>query len=182
MRKIQKILIGVLLAGVLTGGVGTGVALVEYGSFAYGGEKQLGAEHLVTKTFDHAFDAEKGSVALGCDWFGGDVDSEVQTDAAVPAGTVRYEITYNEAMVSPYLIYEENRAEPEDDEPPVQGYLHVGLRDRVSDLEMWMLCKDDVLAELKQRRICSYDVAYITDVQIKINPETMPYVIDETRY
>ncbi len=181
MRKIQKILIGVLLTGVLTGGVGTGVALVEYGSFAYGGEKQLGAEHLVTKTFDHAFDTEKGSVVLGCDWWGDESGSEVETDASVPAGTVRYEITYNEAMVSPYLFFEESEADADGGEPPVQGYLHMGMRDTASDFEMWMLCKDDVLANLKQHRVCSYDVAYITDVRIKINPETMPYVIDETR-
>ena len=42
MRRVQKVLSGVFLGGVLLGGIGTGVALVEYSSLSYSGEKHLG--------------------------------------------------------------------------------------------------------------------------------------------
>ena len=55
MRKIQKILTGTFLTGVLLGGIGTGIAMAEYASMEYGGEKIIGEERLVTRNFDFNF-------------------------------------------------------------------------------------------------------------------------------
>ena len=55
MRRIQKILAGVFFGGVLLCGIGAGVAFVEFSSFEYGGEKQIGSDVLVTEAFDFAF-------------------------------------------------------------------------------------------------------------------------------
>ena len=49
MRRIQKILAGVFFGGVLLCGIGAGVAFVEFSSFEYGGEKQIGSDVLVTE-------------------------------------------------------------------------------------------------------------------------------------
>ena len=54
MRRVQKVLSGVFLGGVLLGGIGTGVALVEYSSLAYAGERRLGEENLVTRQLDYS--------------------------------------------------------------------------------------------------------------------------------
>ncbi len=191
MRKIQKILIGGFLVGVLLGGIGTGMAFVEYSSLAYAGEQKIGAENLVTRSFDHIFQPESGKVIVDCAWWVYEraYGSCIEADDTVPEGTIRYEITYNEEAASPFLVYEE--LEPDEAGDPdsadtsagqesVQGRLDVGMRNSVNDFEMWMICKDMVLGDLKQRRISSYDMAYITDIRIKINPATMPYVIDET--
>ena len=191
MRRIQKLLIGVFLGGVLLGGIGTGVALVEYSSLTYGGEKQIGAKNLVTKDFDFSFEPEKGKLAVNCGWW--DYESRrtpVETDGSIPPGTVRYEVTYNEKLAQPYLIYdeipmpEENSGPQPSDEAAdrVQGRLDVGMRRTASDFALWMECKDEVLSELKQRRISSYDVAYITDVKVRVHPDTLPYVIDDAAY
>ena len=41
MRNVQKVLTGIFLSGILIGGVGTGIAMVEYSSLVYGGEKLI---------------------------------------------------------------------------------------------------------------------------------------------
>lgn len=197
MRKIQKILIGLFFGGVLLGGVGTGIALVEYSSFAYAGETKIGEENLVTRDFDYKFDPAKGKIAVKCGWWEYEqYGSSVETDEAVPEGTIRYAITYNDKTTQPYLVYDESpeaeevtmedseegqEKQQEETKELIQGHLDVGIRNMVNDFALWMECKDTVLRDLKQRRIASYDVAYITDIKIKVNPETMPYVLDETR-
>ena len=65
---------------------------------------------------------------------------------------------------------------------PPQGYLSLQVRYVGNDFEMFMQSKDEILNELKQKRISSYNVAYITDVRIKVNPKTMPYLDYETMY
>lgn len=108
MRKIQKILIGVFVCGVLMGGVGTGIAFVEYSSFAYAGEKKVGEEHLVTRQLDHTFDPARGRIAVDADWSWGEYgDCQILADPSVPEHVIRYEVTYNEKEVRPYLIYDE---------------------------------------------------------------------------
>jgi len=133
----------------------------------------------------------------------------VETDEAVPENVIRYVVTYNEETARPYLEYcdfsdDENVT---DDEPgefgeaagsdgakeeetgadaqsdPIQGFLELNVdyygSSASSDFALWMKCKDEVLSELKQRKISTYEVAYITDVKIKVNPETLKYIVDE---
>lgn len=190
MRKTQKILIGLFLGGVLLGGIGTGVGLLEYSSFTYGGEKLLGEEHLVTENLDFSFDLDGQTLILGGGYH---VDEEVlgnlETDSAVPAGTVRYEVTYNQEELMPVLRFEEFE-EPEDtmpetlEKPACKGtlYLTVRYQGGSSDFRLLMENKDRFLEELKQKKISSYDVAYITDVKIKVNPATLPYLETDGTY
>lgn len=217
MRKTQKILIGLFLGGVLLGGVGTGVGLLEYSSFAYGGEKLLGEEHLVTENLDFSFDLDGQTLILGGGYH---VDDEVLrnlvADNTVPAGTVRYEVTYNQEELMPVLSFEEYE-EPEDttqeeleenpedleenteeleenpeglepenpvseqipeSKPVYKGTLYLTARYQggSSDFRLLMENKDQFLEDLKQKKISSYDVAHITDVKIKVNPATLPYL------
>ena len=117
MRKIQKILIGVFVCGVLMGGVGTGIAFIEYSSFAYGGEKKVGEEHLVTRQLDHTFDPARGRIAVDADWSWREYgDCQILADPSVPEHVIRYEVTYNEKEVRPYLIYDEFEEDVEDGE------------------------------------------------------------------
>ena len=115
MRKVQKILTGVFLSGILLGGIGTGIALVEYSSLAYGGEKRIGEENLVTKELDYVFDPEKERInILGNYW-----TKSIEVDESVPTGTVRYEVTYNEKRVEPDLCFWEASADEREDWAPL---------------------------------------------------------------
>lgn len=57
-----------------------------------------------------------------------------------------------------------------------QGELRLDSWYHGDDFAIWMENKDEILKDLKQGRIASYRVDYITEVRIKVNPKTMQYV------
>ena len=76
----------------------------------------------------------------------------------------------------------EGKPEEEENEERVPGkirrktLLHLSIRNSGNDFAVWMACKDEILAELKKKRIFSYDMTPVTDLTIKVNPRTMPLV------
>lgn len=106
MRRLQKVMTGVFLGGVLLGGVGTGLAVVEYSTLSYGGERLVGEEYLVTKNLDFEFPQDGRVLVLVDNYYLRRNNVRLETDASVPAGLVRYEITYNEKRVVPELLFE----------------------------------------------------------------------------
>lgn len=186
MHKIQKILSGIFVGGVLLGGIGTGVALVEYSSLAYAGERRLGEENLITQNMDYVFIPEEEEVLI-IDSYWGEEDCRIESDEEVPEGIIRYEITYNEKAVKPRLnFWEAEEAEEESDQITMEEqqkrrktFLQLHVRYINSDFATLMTCKDEILRELKNKRIYTYDMAYVTKLRIKVNPETMPFVHKE---
>lgn len=79
----------------------------------------------------------------------------------------------------------EGKPEEEENEERVPGkirrktLLHLSIRNTGNDFAVWMACKDEILAELKKKRIFSYDMTPVTDLTIKVNPRTMPLVHSE---
>lgn len=228
------------MAGVLLGGVGTGIALVEYSSLAYGGEKLIGEDSLVTKTLDFDFEPDGRTLEIREEryWRTGK-EQEIEVDNTVPVGTVRFEVTYNQKTVTPGLafqeyeeeaeagsetiweeqqdmeheweelesesvqIYEEENtdnvemlgeegqdawAEPseaegeaedlplEKEKPGKRGTVYLTASYHENGFATLMENKDYMLEELKQGKISSYSMAYITDVKIRVNQETVPYI------
>ncbi len=199
MGKIRMILASVFLGGVILGGIGAGIAIVEYSSLTYVGEKKIGEENLVTCEMDYTFTLENEQISIE------DRDiwnTKIEEDETVPEGTIRYVVTYNEKTVKPTLrVWEEqdyqeeglsennlepssekdsNTEENKEEEPPIkqlkQTALELGVRYTYSDFALLMESKDQILEDLRQGRIASYDVMYISQVTIKVNPRTMPYI------
>ena len=199
MGKIRIILASVFLGGVILGGIGAGIAIVEYSSLTYVGEKKIGEENLVTCEMDYMFTLENEQISIE------DRDiwnTKIEEDETVPEGTIRYVVTYNEKTVKPILrVWEEpnyqeedlsednleslseedfNTEENKEEEPPIkqltQTALELGVRYTYSDFALLMESKDQILEDLRQGRIASYDVMYISQVTIKVNPRTMPYI------
>ena len=193
MRRIQKILLGTFLGGVLLCGVGAGTALVEYSSFTYAGEKKIGWEDLETKNLDFSFDRQKGSLIVDTGFWGRRVSDGIEADPAVPEGIIRYEVTYNKKRVEPFLEFYEFLEGPGAEDPggdggqpkektagEPQGRLELMASSRGGDLEIFMECKDEFLKEVKEKRISSYEPAYITEVRILVNPADME-AVEENR-
>lgn len=196
MRKMQLVLTGVFLSGILLGGIGTGIALVEYSSLSYGGEYRIGEENLVTNDFDFEFDPEEGIVSVDDDvYLDGNRVRKIVSDPKVPAGIVRYQVTYNEKMAAPFVVFDMNEEDIESDdrqesegeiidgeeeaeqkEPNNLGRVRLTASYQGSDLGILIQNKDRFLEELKNKVISDYEVLYITDIKVMVNPETAPYV------
>ena len=192
MRNVQKILIGVFVAGVVLGGIGTGIALEEFSDLRYGGRTVVGEEHLVTRELDFHFPIEGKTLILGYNYNGSLKQEELLVeDITVPVRTIRYEVTYNEQVVKPFLqfdeyeeeeveeeIWEEEETESEKNEPVYAGILRLRASYIGDGFELFMENKDRILEELRQKKLSSYELAEITNLRIRVNPETMKYIED----
>ncbi len=61
-------------------------------------------------------------------------------------------------------------------------YLELGCRFYGNDFEIVMENKDRILKDLKEKRICSYEIMDIRDVEILVNPESLLYVDDRSAW
>lgn len=175
MRKIQKVLLGVLAAGVLLTGIGTGVALVEYSTLNYGGQKIIGEGSLVTNTFTYELDEKQKDFILleGFDYNASRV-TELIEDNGIPKNEIQYEVTYNEKRVHPYIWSSDTDESVNTKEEAVR--VGLGMEYFRNEFADFMESKDLILNDLKNHTISTYEMTYVTKVLIKVNPETMKSV------
>lgn len=184
MRKIQKILLGVFLGGVLLGGIGTGIAFGEYSSITYVGERKIGKEKLSEESFEFAFHPEEGAIKVRPIYMDNRKISPIVEDETVPEGTIRYELTYNAKAVTPSVEFvpsdtgSKRRQDGEGRSEYVQGELSLSLWGQTDEFGLWMGCKDEILNDLKRGQIASYEIEYIKDAVIRVNPGTRSYIIN----
>lgn len=209
MRKLHMVLLGVFGAGVLLGGIGTGIAIGEFSGLEYKGDVMIGEENLITKEFCYNFSAPDGEDVLlsYCYWGDERKDSLLVEDESVPVGEIRYVVTYNEKMVRPRLVSWEQELEDEEwitaedsreavfeveevDELEEESASEKKRRRVVLELrnnwygnefDAMMRNKDQILEDLKEKKLGSYEIAGITDVEVRVNPESMEYIEDQTR-
>lgn len=173
MRNIQKAMLAVFCTGVFLTGIGTGIAFSEFSSFDYSGEKAVGDVKLVTETLDytnHASAENPLRILDGYYYFNRNAHNAMRLieDETVPENTVRFQVTYNENAVSPYLLSSDSEFDfNEAEDSPYVGIRFDYLQD---DLEVFMSCKDQILKDLKERRIGSYRTVTVEKLTVSINP------------
>lgn len=193
MRNIQKVFIGIFLSGVLLGGIGTGIALGEFSSLSYGGKKIIGEENFVTKEMDFELPEDEKTVILAYQGYRENWKGSLVEDPSVPAGVIRFQVTYNENVIDPQIYFHEYEQEEISREEGVQetdealeetsGELFLTTDYIGDDFQIFMENKDKILADLKQKTLSSYQVVYIKEVTVRVNPETKKYVHDNlSRY
>lgn len=181
MRKMIKISAAIFCAGVLLCGIGTGVSIAEYTSLQYTGEHILGAENMKTETMDVSVDLKDGEKIRIWENYRHLLD--VRYDETIPEGTIRYVVTYNPDLVKFRTRYEENQPEEdaadEDGQMPSDGpqeryrgsvsleNYYVGNR----EFDLLMRHKDQILGELKQGKIGSYETRSVEAIEVWMNPE-----------
>lgn len=160
MSKFQKIMLGAFCGGVLLCGLGAGIAFTEFSALSYGGEKLLGGAEMVTEEIDAQFTPGENKYYVYSGYSEDVVYSELLTDESVPENTVRFEVVYNAARVEPEAF-----VNPECDEIVLHWYW-----DRMDDVEYMMQAKDEILADLKNGEISSYNVEIVKEVRVLVNP------------
>ena len=93
-----------------------------------------------------------------------------------------------EVESEPESVPEQEPGQPSGPEPDdngsdvIQGYLNLYVDGVGSEMRVILGMKDMILEELKQRRISHYDIIYVESVEIQVNPQTLPYILDEDQY
>lgn len=172
MKRINLIMMSIFLGGCLLIGIGAGVAFGEYSTLKYGGKKEIGAEKTEEIVLDYEIPtgkAAKKTILTNHSY----VPYTLEEDKKVPEGTVRYEIEYNSNLITPYLDY--SPAYMTDTEE-YEGHLYLSGHSKMSDVEFFMEYKDEMLEELKNHKISSYNYNPWKSVTIKVNPKTMKYI------
>ena len=181
MRRSQKILLGIFFTGVLLCGVGTGVAIGEYASMTYLGERELGEDLRETKSIDYTFDPSLGVLQVRTPYFGyrWENQAELEEDPAVPENTVRFEVTYIPETMDLFVreeleLIDDIKRQPQN-EPQVQGYIWLDWQ-HYDATKLLIREKDRIIADLKNHSFASYRTNPLEKVVIKVNPATAEFV------
>ncbi len=181
MRKSQKILLGIFLTGVFLCGVGSGVAIGEFTSMAYLGERQLGEDMQVTENFDFAFDPAEGDIKVQRPRFvyRGKTQVVLEEDPKVPENTVRFETTYIPECADLFVEFEEELIddvnEPETEERRTQRTIWLDRR-YYDCFPVIVREKDAIIEDLKNHSFASYQMHPIYEIVVKVNPDTAELV------
>lgn len=166
MGNYRKLLAIVLIGGVLLGGLGTGIALAEYASLEYAGERRLPLSNPVTQEFTLDIPADCTAsdpfyVDIYYSNYGSGNRLTVIEDGSVALGTLTLQVTYDQDMVIPVLSL---------DEESNVAALYWDHHDP-GELSQFLALKDQILADLKERKIGNYTAGYMENPTILIHPQ-----------
>lgn len=157
-RKIRIAMAGIFCAGVLMGGIGTGITFAEFSSFAYQ-PVTVPEEAFQTKVF--TYQMEEDETIWIRRYIGGKLCT-IEKGEDVPEGIVEIHIVYNEQTCSLEMTdYLDNENMP---------HLYIYL-DSGGDVEHFMRYKDAFLEGLRQKVLRDYQMEYVRDVEIRVNPK-----------
>lgn len=186
MRKIYKIIGGMLITGTLVAGIGSGVAFAEYSTFEYGGETVLDGSSHFSKTVEYKLAKKNTDIAQTEETeepeAAGDKIAEqkqvlninmdyylytVTEDSSVPKNIVRFTVSYltDETDVEPKVI--ENGSE----ETNGERYIYLDCDYEYNDFRDIMRAKNLILSDLKNHKISDYQVDRVEEIEISINPK-----------
>ena len=159
MNRLHKILLGVFCGGVLICGIGPVIEFTEFSELEYGGVKYMGDELMRTERLDVALESQEEIWQIMS--YGPDGHQAVlETDESVPEHTVRFQVTYNADRVEPVIDrYQEDSL--------IELYWSWLRQDEVG---LMMEVKDEVLADLKDGKISSYEAKDVEEVKVLIHP------------
>lgn len=183
-ENYRKILLLVLMIGILLCGIGTGVALAEYSSFEYLGQKEMGGEELVTNTFQETlYRGRNGDEKVYVHAYGsGEEEMTLETSKKVPKDQIQFVVEYNPNNVQNIHIAREDSAEYDEFQGET-GYVSYYLTSYMSDHDsfgMLMSYKDEILENLKEKRFYDYTYKTIQSVKVMVHPSNEDAI--ELRY
>lgn len=171
MRKSTKILLGIFCSGILLSGIGIGAAFVEFSTLEYAGSYFMPEDAVKEKTFELVVDpAEQSLLRLGNS--PRDMAAIVYS-SDIPENTIQWTVAYNKNVYDPELLVKNYHSNEE-----VWKYMDVCFkyREGISDFSLFMSWKDQMLKDLKQHKISSYDMAGGYTVSIVVSESLAGYM------
>lgn len=198
--SIRKILAVVFCAGALICGVGVGISLVEYSSFEFLGEKNIGGNDVESKTITE--DLYRGTDGSGKvyihSYYGEDQQMTLETSKDVPKDQIQFVVEYNPNNVKDIIVDKEELMGNDPYYDEYYGYseyyygdVQVGQQTKPqsyvtymvnpvlsqdSGLEMFFTYKDEILQNIKEKRFYEYEYPSITSVKVRIHPSNKDVV------
>ena len=187
--SFRKILVGIFMAGIICCGIGAGVTFQEYSSFKYMGEKRIGSNKIAEKTLTENLYTDK-TKKLNTSFIAYNNENEnieLKTSKSVPKDKIQIKVRYDADNVKDIHIdddYDENsmdnvalenmtqtdESESEQKNPTSQEFF-ISAVGRMSDIEYVLSYKDEILKNIKERKIYNYVYPQIISVEITVNPE-----------
>lgn len=163
MRKLRITALILVCLGLLIGGIGIGMCFVEASSFTYRDTARLNMTQEDTATLPISLEDDQRLLSYGVI---GDfvlkenLSVQLLEDKEVPAGTLQVEVDYRSVPGCDMDLYWFDYGE---------GGIHVNIAPNVR-VEALMNAKDQILSDIKNRRIGEYQFAEITGVTFTVNP------------
>lgn len=193
--SFRKILVGIFMAGIICCGIGAGVTFQEYSSFKYMGEKRIGSNKIAEKTLTENLYIDK-TKKLNTSFIAYNNENEnieLKTSKSVPKDKIQIKVRYDADNVKDIHIdknlyndddYDENSMDnvalenmTQTDESesaqknPTSQEFFISAVGRMSDIEYVLSYKDEILKNIKERKIYNYVYPQIISVEITVNPE-----------
>lgn len=174
MNNKNMIVALVFMVGLVFCGVGSGISFLEFSSFSYGQEFVLPENNSANLTKEKQYydiEIKEGYKTNLHSYYSDNIN--ITLDKNVPFGQICSEITYDKDISKPNLVVEPYTIR--EDSTDIDQYIYMQYS-YTNDFKLFMQIKDKMLSDLKNKKISSYEINYINDINISINPETMKYV------
>ena len=176
-RKKLGIAFGI---GILLCGLGCGIAFAQYSDFEYAGERKIGEETLKTETVERDIDADS-KIFIGHPDYGCDIT--LVADESVPIDKIDFDVTYNtneiDLRISKYNdVYTTYTDDYYDDDGNLIDGNEVekkeikfvfGTHKDDRDIDTMFKIKDELLKDIKNKKIGNYYVPGFESIVIRIN-------------
>lgn len=186
--SLKKILIGIFMVGILCCGIGAGVMFQEYSSFEYMGEKRIESNKIEEKTLTENLytDKTKKLNTSVIAYNNEDSKMKVKTSKNIPEDKVQIKVRYDADNVRDVHIdknlYSEDEYIEEDEyydesseeitkKNPTKQEFFISAVGRMSGMELLLSYKDEILKNIKERKIYNYVYPQILSIEITVNPE-----------
>lgn len=171
-KRFRLAMLGLLCGGLLLVGIGAGVTFAEVSSFSYGGEKPLDSAQTQSKRFEVSLEEKWERFYISTDALQLSEPARIETSEDVEPGAVRIDLHYQTA--GPHVSYYSR----EEKNTSTKAYMNLYWTGG-DELSLLLACKDQLLTDIRDRKISDYIAMWMTDVVITVNPADAERVVLE---
>lgn len=159
MRKDRRWLAGIFAAGILISGIGAGIGVTEFMSLEYVGEKTIGETENAVLEGEIQFTPSSENEILPLYLHYGQEVLDLKLDESVPENVLKYKIEYNKKAIEPEVWQNED------------GIGFHFLEQTEDQLKLIMELRTEVMDDLKEHKIGSYERKRLESIEVYINPK-----------